>query len=272
MDEFFKWLSANNIAGIVVLTAFGLLVISAAVIYLVAFFEGREISFSPPKIGARPEKPKAKSAGAPPQTAAASPGESPEQRYMRERTGIIRVYDHLGACREDMQADFERAADIRLLLQIGRRELGDSTSSYFWSLAKAKHQPDVRIRILRASEQSPFLSEPRAEFRGTPVERWREDLRRLCKEISFLRDVYHVHVEERPHSEPYLWRIFIFDDVAYVSAYLHRRDNDSRAAVYKLQDGPNSLFTVFCKYFEYLWKKYDPCYSDDPVQLWANWE
>jgi len=270
MDEFFKWLSANSIAGMVVVIAFGLLVIAATVMYVVAFFQGREVTFWPPKIGPKPEKPKADKATL---AGAVTPtGENLQQVYLRQQTGIVKVYDHLGICREDMQADFRRASDVRLLLQIGRRELGDSTSSYFWSLAKEKHQPGTRIRILRASEESPFLSEPRARLRGTPVERWHEDLRRLRSEISFLRDVYHIQVEERLHAEPYLWRIFIFDDVAYVSAYLHPRDNDSKTVVYKVQDGDNSLFNVFSKYFDYLWKKYDPCYGGDPVQHWASWE
>lgn len=56
MDEFFKWLSSNPIATTALIVAFGVLVTSVTLIYLVAFFQGREISFWPPKIGTRSTK------------------------------------------------------------------------------------------------------------------------------------------------------------------------------------------------------------------------
>ena len=58
MDAFFGWLSNNPVAS----TAFILLLavggISASLIYLFAFFQGREISFWPARIGERPQKTK----------------------------------------------------------------------------------------------------------------------------------------------------------------------------------------------------------------------
>lgn len=56
MDEFFRWLSNNPVATTTLIVSFGVLVTSATLIYLVAFFQGREISFWPPKIGQRPSK------------------------------------------------------------------------------------------------------------------------------------------------------------------------------------------------------------------------
>lgn len=47
MDAFFQWLSSNIIATTILILAFGVFVI----IYTVAFIQGREISFWPPKIG-----------------------------------------------------------------------------------------------------------------------------------------------------------------------------------------------------------------------------
>lgn len=192
------------------------------------------------------------------------------KRYMNERTGIITVFKNLDECKKDMQSEFEKSNDIKLLLQIGRRELGDSEPSYFWSLAKKKTHPGSQIKVLRASEESPFLSKERAKFRSTPVERWREDVRRLSKEIDILKDVYHVKIEEREHKEPYLWRIFIFDDTAYVSAYLHQSDNDLKTVVYKLKKGDNSLFSVFSKYFDFMWLKYETTDVSE-VEKWATW-
>jgi serine/threonine protein kinase len=52
MNELFKWLSENNIASIALILIL-LLIVS---IYVIAFFQGREISFWPPKIGSKPNK------------------------------------------------------------------------------------------------------------------------------------------------------------------------------------------------------------------------
>jgi hypothetical protein len=52
MDAFFQWLSGSFAATIALLIFLGTLV----TIYAVAFAQGREISFWPPKIGAKPDK------------------------------------------------------------------------------------------------------------------------------------------------------------------------------------------------------------------------
>jgi hypothetical protein len=46
----FEWLSSNPIATIFLLITFGL----AVVIYVLAFLEGREITFWPPKVSSKP--------------------------------------------------------------------------------------------------------------------------------------------------------------------------------------------------------------------------
>lgn len=51
MAELFKWLSSNPIATTVLIVAFGTIVTSVVSIYLVAFLQGRDVSFWPPKIG-----------------------------------------------------------------------------------------------------------------------------------------------------------------------------------------------------------------------------
>jgi hypothetical protein len=194
------------------------------------------------------------------------------KKYMKSNAGIIDVYSNLEACRAIIRADFQKASNIRLLLQIGRRELGDEEPSFFWSIARdTKSRTNSVIKILRASEESPFLSKDRAKFRNDHVEQWQEDIRRLDKSLQLLKDSYHVNFEARQHVEPYLWRIFIFDDIAYVSAYLYSRANDTKAVVYRIQKGDNSLYSIFSKYFDYLWLKYDPSGPQDEIQKWSTW-
>ena len=192
------------------------------------------------------------------------------KKYMEERTGIAEVFNNLESCKTDMQAEFKKANNIRLLLQIGRREIGESDASYFGVLAREKNQPNAKIRVLRASKESPFMSEERAKVRGANIRRWREDIRRLANEIDILRDELGIKIEDREHSEPFLWRIFLFDDVAYISAYLHQSDNDQKAVVYKLIKSEKSLYAIFDKYFEYLWAKGSAGDSTASTLEWAK--
>ena len=192
------------------------------------------------------------------------------ERHLRERAGIAGVLDNLQVCKEELQAAFRESAEVRLLLQIGRREFGDGDPSYFYSLAKELGSSGPRTRVLRASEQSPFLSKERAETRRCDVDEWRAEQRNLQRRINLLRDSFNVKIDDREHCEPFLWRIFLFDNVAYVSGYLYPSDNDQKAKVYKFVKGKDSLFSVFDKYFEYLWKEYDPEASQDPYQKWKD--
>ena len=193
------------------------------------------------------------------------------KKFVEEQTGIVKVYENLEDCKEDMRTDFRASKDIRMLLQIGRREFGDGEASYFIEDSKAKKNTEDKIRILRGGGSSPFFSEKRAAFRKNNVNRWREDTRRLQTEINLLRET-GVCIFDREHSEPFLWRIFLFDEIAYVSGYLHPRDNDRMAVVYKIKKGDNSLFPVFERYFEYLWKKYDPALIGiNPDDIWKDW-
>jgi len=56
MEKFLEWLSNNPNVAVIMIVSLGFLVVSATLIYVVAFFQGREISFWPPKIGARRDK------------------------------------------------------------------------------------------------------------------------------------------------------------------------------------------------------------------------
>ncbi len=56
MDAFFQWLGGNPGATTALIAAFAILVAAVVLIYLVAFFQGREISLYPPRIGEKRDK------------------------------------------------------------------------------------------------------------------------------------------------------------------------------------------------------------------------
>ncbi len=54
MADFFQWLSSGSISATVFIAVTSILIVAVVAIYIVAFFQGREISFWPPKIGEKP--------------------------------------------------------------------------------------------------------------------------------------------------------------------------------------------------------------------------
>ncbi len=56
MNDFFQWLSNGSISSTVFMILFGVLVVGFLLIYVIAFFQGREVTFWPPKIGEKPDK------------------------------------------------------------------------------------------------------------------------------------------------------------------------------------------------------------------------
>jgi hypothetical protein len=57
MNDFLVWLSSNSAASMSIAIAIAAIVIVAIFLYVIAFFQGREISFWPPKIGQKTDNP-----------------------------------------------------------------------------------------------------------------------------------------------------------------------------------------------------------------------
>lgn len=72
MSDIVKWLAGSPVVTGALVVSLGVIVL----MYVVAFLQGREISFWPPKIGARPERPKPAGAGTTPRPDAQPPDAS----------------------------------------------------------------------------------------------------------------------------------------------------------------------------------------------------
>jgi len=177
-------------------------------------------------------------------------------RYLNKHTGITTVYTSLEDAFEDLKANFAKAKRIDLLIHIGRQEFGIKEALFTEILeTKMKTESDLEFRCLHMNEASPYLSESRAKRLGKRREKWLED-------IAYVRSQLLQATGGMPnarvalHSEPYVWRLFIFDDCMFVSGYLHTTKNDKKAPVYKIKEGESSLYTAFKNYYNHLWFVY----------------
>lgn len=185
-------------------------------------------------------------------------------RLLVRHTGIKQVYESFHEAFPDLHKNFAKAEKrIDLLLYIGRREFGIK-DALFSDLLREKlaRETNLEVRILHIAEDSPYLSVRRARQLGKRQSKWLRDVRHVRSEIQEIaQDAQNVRVIA--HKEPFLWRIFIFDNVMFVSSYLHATKNDQKAPVYLIEEGDSSLYTAFETYFDGLWRSYSTAQADD---------
>lgn len=178
------------------------------------------------------------------------------RRYLNKTTGIIQVYSSLEESFDDLKSHFRTAKRIDFLIYIGRQEFGIKDALFTDLLSqRVKEQADLEVRILHANENSRHFSERRAKSLGKRRDKWVGDIVYVREQIKFA-SANSPNVQIYKHEEPFVWRIFVFDDVMFVSGYLHTTKNDKKAPVYKIREGESSLYQAFKNYYNHLWVVY----------------
>jgi hypothetical protein len=176
-------------------------------------------------------------------------------KYGRD-TGLAKVYENYIEAEPDIKECFEKATKIRIFMQIGRGVIGGNRSLLFES-AQAKKEKGVSIQILYADQTSPYLSRERAKKRNSNYIEWETSIQYTEGNIKALLED-EINIAARKHCEPYLWRLFIFDDVMFVIPYTHNKNNHEKSHTFKLErkaEGAGSLYDTFSTYFDELWIK-----------------
>lgn len=178
------------------------------------------------------------------------------QRYLDVTMGIKAVYPNQHAAFADMKRACRAAKRIDLLLHMGRREFGQKDSLFKEIVADKvkREEPGLAVRILHIDPDSPHVSAERARELGRDHATWNSNIENVMANI---REAMGKHPTAKvlPHGEPFIWRLFIFDETVFVSGYIYDTKNDRQAPVFQITPGENSLFAVFTKYFEHLWQK-----------------
>jgi 8-oxo-dGTP pyrophosphatase MutT (NUDIX family) len=189
--------------------------------------------------------------------------EKESRELLEERTGITEIFHSFRACEKEIVAELKAANEIRVFLQVGRTILAGN-ANFYEQLAESI-RPDTRVKILQADVRSPYLSERTAHERGSKYNVWLADLDHAVKKVETLAKNGKAKIEGRQHKEGYVWRLFLFDNCAYVQPYLHHRNNSELAPVLKLlkwrrgtenrEENQNSLYKVFSSYFDLKWEE-----------------
>jgi len=178
-------------------------------------------------------------------------------RYLDAQTGIAKVYRSLDEAAPALVQASHTARRIDLFLHIGRREFGITDSLFYQPLKTrlADSSSDLEVRVLHIDKDSPYLSEARAQELGKRHDKWARDVDYVRAQILDCA-AGEQSLRLLTHKEPFVWRLFFFDDEVYVSAYLHRTRNDEHAPVFNIKqgmEGTNSLYSAFKRYYDHLW-------------------
>lgn len=172
----------------------------------------------------------------------------------RSSEGLTMRYESFNSAKDDITKAFEKATNTRILLQLGRGIIGGNNSLLF---ELAKNIPNgSNIKLLYADKDSKHLSSSVAKTRAPSVlVEWESAINYTEGSIDTLKAT-KIAIEARKHTEPYLWRLFFFDNDLFVVPYVSTRNNEQYAKVYRYEKNENlSLFKVYENYFEDLWDK-----------------
>jgi NUDIX domain len=189
-----------------------------------------------------------------------------------ERTGITKIFNNFYDCENEIIQQLETSKEIRVLLQLGKTVLAGSTSFYDY-LSDKRLDSKKKIKILHADINNPYLSERVARGRKSDFNEWRLDLEHARNKLDSMAVRSGGQLEGRSHKEGFFWRMFIFDDFAYIQPYTYERKNSERAPVLRLsrlhennrkgeEINGNSMYRTFSKYFDIKWDECAPRVTD----------
>jgi hypothetical protein len=188
------------------------------------------------------------------------------RKELESKTGIVKIFDNFRECEAEILGHVETSSTVRVFLQIGKTVLGGTTS--FYDYLGRIILPTGKVRVLHASLESPYLSERIAYERDSDYKEWKVDLDHATHKIENLMERKDSTLKSRQHKEGYMWRLFIFDEIAYVQPYLYSKSNSELAPVLKLskfvlssekkEENTSSLYKVFLNYFDFKWDEYRP--------------
>lgn len=181
------------------------------------------------------------------------------------RAGIVTVHENFRACEAEVLRLLETSNRVDVFVQIGKSVVSGGMDFYDRLSGLVPLDDQRRVRVLHASPDSPYLSGRRALERGSDHEEWEDDIRNAQRTLTRLQSRSEGRIEGRQHQEPFLWRIFLFDEVAFIQPYLFDRRNNEQAPVLEIARRhptgtplPTSLYGVFSNYLDLMWEKWRP--------------
>ena len=180
MDAFLQWLSANPTVTNTLLFAISGLVLAVALIYVVAFFQGREVSFYPPKIGQRVDGKK--------QPEAKTPERFPGTNPIRGSAKFLRL---------------EHSKEIFLFSEKLKIAKSIWINGYSCAQLFKEFKSEIERALINGTNFKIIITEPNSiatkmmEKRDVHAERVAVDINYVISEINAIKDVISIMAKNR---------------------------------------------------------------------------
>lgn len=177
------------------------------------------------------------------------------EKYKNE-IGLLNIYENYEDAKGAIKNRFVESNDAKIFIQLGRGVIGGSNSLLFEAAKGKKDKKNFNFKLLYADISSPYLTKERAINRKSNHKEWGAAIKYTQGSIDALLED-NIDIQARSHSEPYLWRLFIFDKYLYMIPYLHSNNNHEKTPVFEFMHSENtpSLYNTFANYFDRLWEK-----------------
>ena len=170
---------------------------------------------------------------------------------------MIRIYGSYEEAESDILESMRNSESVKILVQMGRKEfLGEQFSFLYEALKGLKAK---KISVAFASKDSPYFSEERSKGLGKHPNEFRMLLGQLSERMSLL--TYECEKNQNkitliPHKEPFLFKLFLFDDDGFIMFYTYPKDNDLRASWFRVKNEEGSLYQMANDYYSDLEARY----------------
>ncbi len=256
MDGVIQFLAQNSRLVTLVTVAVSIIVIAVPMMFIVAFFQGREITIWPPKIGAKDHNNKSRKLG---NTIVHSQGTKLESTHKKDSNinpeKVFSFFKGWKSVEKEIAKRLEKSNEVRLI-QIKGRELYQDFP--LKQALKFRTQQDKSTKILLQDPRSKYIgNEVSKEFEWKNHEKYLQDFNHS---LNNLADVIknHTKVVKLYDAVP-LIKLYIFDEDIFVSVYtgtIKDRNSDEVFVWFVLRkDNLFDLARLIERYFDMLWRE-----------------
>jgi hypothetical protein len=274
MDAILRWLGNGSIQASVTITLLSLILAIIAIIYLVAFLQGREIAFWPPKIGERKKKEENENLSVLIKETNEIVKNVPIQLQVFKdfsEGGILRVYkdrersNNPENAENDLKTAFKEHNNGEVkLIGVTLRVFFNTAAPFYQDITeivrRAQVEKSIKIKAIISHPDS-YEVAARAEIEEPISTDLKDSL--IVREISgFVKNVHNLNNSYPRHdvidfhycmSAPYCTAI-IFPDKCYFSPNLLCKTAPVRLPMIIFKAGSHG-YLVINEYFEYNWNK-----------------
>jgi len=180
------------------------------------------------------------------------------ERVLRENPGVepknsswIMEFPNQEVCEPYIRDEFRNARKVKILTIRGEKYFAGKRS-LFYNLYLEKRTKNFSIKVLVLSPESGHITDELAEDMG------QDSADEIKRKMQIVLDILrrfaneNKNFEVRCYDETPNFKILLFDDVMFVSAYTEPK-NDHNAKMLRITREGNPLFIGIERYFDELW-------------------